>query len=126
MPSTNNKNDYKNQQQAQATVQYYAQIVKQAQAAEQQKVSGWTQESIKTHGQQGVEEANRAIAKLASPGFAQFLKESGLGNHPEMVATFRKAFADHKEGDWVDNNSTTNSGVAGKPDFKSLYPNSGY
>jgi len=63
---------------------------------------------------------------LATPEFNQFLKDSGLSQHPAMIAAMRKAYADHKEGSWVTNNSTNNSGVLAKPDFKSLYPNSGY
>lgn len=32
--------------------------------------------------------ANKAMGQFATPEFLQFLKESGLGNHPEMIRTW--------------------------------------
>jgi hypothetical protein len=113
--------------QAQAAVNYYAQMVKNAQQTQAKQIETWTAEAMKTHGTEGIEEANRALANLASPEFNAFLKETGLSNHPSMIAAMRKAYADHKEGSWVDSNSTSNSGVKGsQTNYSKLYPNSGY
>lgn len=65
------------------------------QASRDQTINGWA-EQTKTDKEIGANlEANVALAAKArdafsTPEFAQFLNESGLGNHPEMIRTFMR------------------------------------
>jgi len=65
------------------------------QALHQQTVDGWL-EATKTDKEIGANlEANTALAAKArdqftTPEFRQFLNDSGLGNHPEMIRAFMR------------------------------------
>lgn len=80
------------QDQAQKLVSFYAQNAKAAFDTQLNQVADWTAESLKTHGQEGVEAANRALGRVADPEFVKYLQQTGLGSHPQMIATFKNIY----------------------------------
>ena len=79
------------QAQAQSAVDLYAsKIVPQIQQAQEKVIEGWREQSVKEFGDKGIELANKAVTKFATPEFIEFLSTSGLGNHPEMIRVFKE------------------------------------
>ena len=82
------------QEQAQKLVDFYASRVG-AQAKEYNKVvDGWKEETLKVLGddsEEGLSVANKFIDKFGNEKVREVLKETGLGNHPEVVQMFVKA-----------------------------------
>jgi protein-disulfide isomerase-like protein with CxxC motif len=62
---------------------------------EQEARAGWLQQAQNdpeiggTKLQESVAVAQKAMQRFASPGFVQFLQQTGLDSHPEMVRVFR-------------------------------------
>jgi len=90
-------------------------------------VKSWA-ETAKTDKEYGGEafdanlaQANKALAQFATPEFLQFLQESGLGNHPEMIRTWYRVSKTVSEDRLVTGSRTSSSG--GKSLEERLYPN---
>lgn len=108
------------QEAAQKLVDYQTNIAKVQQDAHVKQMESWRQESEKSIGKDGIEEANRALNQFASPEFVQYLNESGLGNHPAMIAAFKNVYEKIGESSFVDNN--TSGQVSLRNDYSKLYP----
>lgn len=95
------------QEQAQANVDFFtAKVAPQMQAAQlkswEKQVEGWTKESEKLHGKDGIEAANKALGRFSTPELVKYLADTGLGNHPDMIAAFKKINAAISESTFVD------------------------
>ena len=109
------------QKQAQATLDLYHNKVLPAQKeAIANQIKAWETESLKVHGKQGLEEANIALSRFGNPEYINYLKESGLGNHPQEIAMWRKVYSQISESKLVEGNA-----VVSKPKSlgELLYPN---
>jgi hypothetical protein len=69
--------------------------------------------------QENMEHATRAFERFATPEFAKIIKESGFGNHPELVRTFFKIGQAMKEDRMV--NPPAQGSSAGKSAADLLY-----
>jgi len=107
------------QENAQKLVDYQSQNLKSAMDAQTKQQNEWKATAEKTHGKDGIEQANRALTTLAKPEFVEFLKSSGLGNHPEMIGVFKEVFAKIGESSFVSNNSN-GSGIM-RNDYSGIY-----
>jgi hypothetical protein len=95
------------QEKAQATVDFYtSKIVPQMQAQQEAQVTAWTNESTTKYGKDGIEAANKALGRFSTPEFTGFLKETGLGNHPEMIGIFKEINSKISESSFVDSKTT--------------------
>lgn len=108
------------QEQAQANVNFFAEkVVPMMQARQEEQVTKWTNDSTTKYGKEGIDAANKALSRFSTPEFTAFLKETGLGNHPEMIGIF------HSINSKISEDGIINSGFGAKP--KSLgqvfYPN---
>lgn len=91
------------QKQAQAALDmYYGKVLPAQKEAISATVKAWEADSLKAHGKQGIEEANSALARFGSPEYIDFLKESGLGNHPQEIAMWRKVHSQIAESKLVE------------------------
>lgn len=110
------------QEQAQAAVDFYIkdvapQIQAQAQEQHEAQIAKWVEESTTKYGKQGIEAANNALGRFSTPEFKQFLADTGLGSHPEMIGIFHAINSKISESNFVDSSSKPNAP-------KRLYPNS--
>lgn len=79
-----------NQESAQSMVDFYIKnIVPQQEAERTATVEKWTEESKTKYGDKGIDTANKALGRFSTPEFKQFLVDTGLGNHPEMIGIFK-------------------------------------
>ena len=95
------------QAQAQSVLDLYCnkvapQMQKLQLAAFDKQVADWQAESIKIHGNKGIEAANSALKRFASPEYIQFLQDSGLGNHPQQIAMWKNVAGQISESKLVD------------------------
>jgi hypothetical protein len=91
------------QEVAQSAVDFYTTKVAPIQQAQHEaQVTKWTTESTEKYGNKGIEAANKALSRFSTPEFTNFLKETGLGNHPEMVGIFNTINAKISESGFVD------------------------
>lgn len=72
-------------------------------------------------------DANMGVAKQAmeayvSPAFKEFLDQTGLGNHPELIRSFYKVGKDIAEGKLIMGRQAE-AAAAGKSPAQRLYPN---
>lgn len=97
------------QEAAQSAVDFYVKnIVPQQQAAIDNQVQAWVKESETKYGKDGIEAANKALGRFITPEFKQFLADSGLGNHPEMIGVFKKINDQISESNMVEGQSNVN------------------
>lgn len=108
------------QEAAQKLVDFQSNMIKEQVAAQAKQAESWKQESEKSIGKDGIEQANRALAQFTSPEFVQFLNESGLGNHPSMIKAFQQVYNKIGESSFVDNNSGGSAPL--RNDYRSYYP----
>jgi hypothetical protein len=102
------------QEAAQSAVDFYVnKIAPQQQAQHEEMVNKWVEESKSKFGDKGIEEANKALARFSTPEFINFLSETGIGNHPEMIAAFKNIGTKISESGWIDGQSTPANG----PDY---------
>lgn len=103
-------------------------ILEQQQRLKDETAEKWVSEikSDKVFGgekfSETVERAIRARDKFGSPAFVSFLKESGAGNHPELIKLLARVDKAMGEGRTVDGSATTSQ------DFslaQMMYPNQG-
>ena len=79
-----------NQKQAQSALDFYtSKVVPAMQASHDNEVKAWGEQASKEFGDKGIDSANKAVAKFATPEFKEFLNSTGLGNHPEMIRVFK-------------------------------------
>jgi hypothetical protein len=105
------------QEAAQSVVDFYtSKVAPQMQAQHEAQVSVWTKESTEKFGKEGIEAANNALSRFSTPEFNTFLQETGLGNHPEMIAIFKDIHSKISESSFVDSKTTTTNKV--------MFPNS--
>jgi hypothetical protein len=107
------------QEQAQSAVDFYTkEIAPQMQTQHQQAVEKWTADSKKEFGKEGIEAASKALGRFSTPEFKQFLDDSGLGNHPEMVRIFKSISDKISDAGFIDGVSFYgNSGPEPYPDL---------
>jgi hypothetical protein len=108
------------QEAAQKLVSFQTDLIKAQQEAQTNQMNSWRQESEKSIGKDGIEQANRALAEFTSPEFIQYLNDTGLGNHPALIKTFQKVYDKIGESSFVDNNSSGT--VSLRNDYSKLYP----
>jgi len=95
------------QESAQSVVDFYtSKVAPQMQAQHEAQVSTWTKESTEKFGKEGIEAANNALSRFSTPEFNTFLQETGLGNHPEMIAIFKEISSKISESSFVDSKTT--------------------
>jgi hypothetical protein len=95
-------------------------------AAHKQQVESWVGElkndpefgGAKFEANVGI--ANKALAAFGSPELTQFFKDTGLGNHPQLVKAFHKIGSQLGEGSI---HKTTSDQPAAKSLAEMLYPN---
>jgi len=105
------------QEAAQSAVDFYVNKIAPQQLEEKEKqMETWKNESVEKYGNNGIDAANKALGRFSTPEFKEFLNQTGLGNHPEMIGLFKSINEQISESGWVEGKSPTNS--------KSLYPNS--
>jgi hypothetical protein len=114
-------------EQAQKLIDLDVKRVEAQKAGMQQARDGWL-EQAKTDKEFGgdklaenVATANKALEKFASPAMIDLLKESGLGNHPEIIRTFLNV------GRAMSNDRVVVGQAPAAPsakDARSMYPNS--
>jgi hypothetical protein len=95
------------QEAAQSVVDFYTnKVAPQMQAQHEAQVSAWTKESTEKFGKEGIESANNALSRFSTPEFKTFLQETGLGNHPEMIAIFKEISSKISESSFIDSKTT--------------------
>ena len=105
------------QESAQSVVDFYTnKVAPQMQAQHEAQVSVWTKESTEKFGKEGIESANNALSRFSTPEFKTFLQETGLGNHPEMIAIFKDIHSKISESSFIDSKTTATNKV--------MFPNS--
>lgn len=100
------------QEAAQSVVDFYtSKVAPMQQAQHEAQVSEWKKESIRIHGNDGVEQAKIARDLLFSKGIITKdgfynLMEQGIGNHPEMIAIMKQLRTETKESSFIDSKTT--------------------
>ena len=94
------------QQEAQITKWTEESTTTQIQAQQEAQSAKWTEESTTKYGKDGIDAANKVLSRFSSPEFNQFLKDTGLGNHPAMVGVFKAINEHFSESDLIDGKSS--------------------
>lgn len=95
------------QESAQSVVDFYTnKVAPMQQAQHEAQVATWTKESTEKYGKDGIEAANQALSRFSTPEFTEFLKESGIGNHPQMIGIFKEINSKISESSFVDSKTT--------------------
>ncbi len=100
------------QESAQSVVDFYTnKVAPQMQAQHEAQVSEWKKESIRIHGNDGVEQAKIARDLLLSKGIITKdgfynLMDQGVGDHPEMIAIMKQLRTETKESEFIDSKTS--------------------
>lgn len=86
------------------------------QAKSQEQVQGWMKESQKQYKPEEIDLAKNTLNRFAGDSFKEFLNNTGLNVHPEMVAVFKSIGAQIAEGKLIEG--------APAPTGKPMYSNS--
>jgi len=98
------------QEVAQSAVDFYVTKVAPIQQAQHEaQVETWATESTTKYGKEGIESANKALGRFSTPEFTEFLQQTGLGNHPEMIGIFKEINSKISESSFVDSKTTPNA-----------------
>lgn len=107
------------QEQAQELVDLYGSRMASMQAKQQEQVQGWLKESEKKYKAEEINLAKNTLARFAGDSFKEFLDNTGLNVHPEMVAVFKAIGEQISEGKFIDPGKATKPKSLGE----ALYPN---
>lgn len=106
------------QEKAQSLVDFYTKtILPKQEEMQNAAVEQWTGDSMKRFGKKGIETANKALSRFGSKELIGLLTDTGLGNHPEVIAVFESI------GKQISESTLVNPGTK-PPAVKPLYPNS--
>lgn len=112
------KNQNWTQKQAQSAVDFYTkEIAPQMQVQQEKLVADWEKQSTEKYTKQEIDTAINALGKFTTPEFKDFLNNTGLGSHPEMISIFKNIADKIGDSSFVNGNSSANT--AGR-----LYANS--
>lgn len=106
------------QEKAQSLVDFYAKtILPKQEEMQTAAIEKWTGDSVKRFGKKGIETANKALSRFGSKELVGLLTDTGLGNHPEVIAVFESI------GKQISESTLVNPGTK-PPAVKPMYPNS--
>jgi len=94
-----------NQEQAQKMISIGAKMMGEAQnvdAKAAEITKGWQNESKEKYTQNDLDLANKTLGQFADQGLIDFLAQSGLGNHPQMIGLFKNIGEAIADGSFVD------------------------
>lgn len=103
------------QEQAQKLVDLYGKNVLAQQEQQQAQANEWFNESTKMYKQSEIDLASKTIGRFADQETIDLLGQTGLGNHPKMIALFKNIGEQISEGKHVDAGAT--------PKEPNYYPN---